>query len=76
MDEAIEDGVGDGGISDDFVPAVDGNLAGDDDRSPLVSVFDDLKEIAPLIVVQLLRSPVVQNEKIGRQGVTADTPES
>ena len=33
VDEAIEDGVGDGGIADDFVPAIDGHLAGDDERS-------------------------------------------
>ena len=30
VDEAIEDGICDGGISDDFIPSVDGHLAGDD----------------------------------------------
>lgn len=65
VDEAIEDGVGDGRIADDFVPAVDGDLAGDDGRSPLISIFDDLQEIAPLIIVELFWSPIIQNEKIG-----------
>jgi len=32
MDDAIENGVGERGISDDLVPGVDGELAGDDSR--------------------------------------------
>ena len=31
MDEAIEDGIGDGWIADDFVPLLDRHLTGDDD---------------------------------------------
>src|SRR5260370_8213909 len=69
VDEAIEDGVGDGGISDDFVPAIDGQLAGDDDRTGLISVLDDLEQIAALIGVERLRSPVIKNE----QSETSDT---
>lgn len=53
MHEAVEDGVSDGGISDDLVPEVDGNLAGDDGRAPLIAVLDDLEEIAALFVVEL-----------------------
>jgi hypothetical protein len=51
--EAIEDGVGDGRISDDLVPSVDRNLAGDDGRAPLVAILDDLEEVTTLIVVEL-----------------------
>lgn len=75
--EAIEDGVGDGGIADDFIPVVDRDLAGDDDRAPLVAVFDDLEEVAALIVVELFRSPIVEDEQVGsgeglqRPGVSA-----
>ena len=43
VDEAIEDCVGDGGISDNFVPAIDGQLAGDDDRTSFISVLDAVK---------------------------------
>ncbi len=64
VDEAIEDCVGDGGISDNFVPAIDGQLAGDDDRTSFISVFDDLEQIAALIGVERLRSPVIKNEQI------------
>ena len=64
VDEAIEDCVGDGGISDNFVPAIDGQLAGDDDRTSFISVLDDLEQIAALIGVERLRSPVIKNEQI------------
>ena len=61
VDEAIEDCVGDSGISDNFVPAIDGQLAGDDDRTGFISVLDDLEQIAALIGVERLRSPVIKN---------------
>lgn len=64
VDEAIEDCVGYGGISDNFVPAIDGQLAGDDDRTSFISVLDDLEQIAALIGVERLRSPVIKNEQI------------
>lgn len=51
-------------ISDNFVPAVDGQLAGDDDRTSFISVLDDLEQIAALIGVERLRSPVIKNEQI------------
>ena len=30
VDQTIEDGIGQGGVSDDFVPLIDGNLASDE----------------------------------------------
>ena len=51
VDEAIEDRVGDGGVSDDFVPAIDGQLAGDDDRAGFVSILDDFEQITALVGV-------------------------
>ena len=38
VDEAVEDGVGDGRIGDDIVPIFDRHLAGDDGRSALVAI--------------------------------------
>src|SRR5260370_5395234 len=64
VDAVIEDCVGDGGISDNLVPAIDGQLAGDDDRTSFISVLDDLEQIAALIGVERLRSPVIKNEQI------------
>lgn len=80
MNEAIENGVGDGGVADYFPPAIHGDLTGDNGRSPLVTVFDDLEEITPLIVIELFRPPVIENEKIDpceslqHSGVTAVAP--
>ena len=64
VDEAIEDCVCDCGIPDNFIPAIDGQLAGDDDRTSFISVLDDLEQIAALIGVERLRSPVIKNEQI------------
>jgi cold shock protein len=45
VDDAVEDGIGVGGIADQLVPFVDGDLAGDDRRSAAVAIFEDLKEV-------------------------------
>ena len=45
VDDAIEDGVGVGGIADQLVPFVDGDLAGDDRRSAAVAFFENLEQI-------------------------------
>ncbi len=59
VDKAVEDCIGDRRIADHVIPVIDGHLASDDGRSLLVAVLDDLQEIAPLLVVELLRTPVV-----------------
>lgn len=64
VDKAIEDRVGDSRISDDLIPALDGHLAGDDDRAPLVSILDDLEEVTALFVIELFRPP--QSSRIRR----------
>lgn len=46
VNEAIQDGIGQRWVCDDFVPAIQGHLTGDDRRATLVAVFDDLEEIA------------------------------
>src|ERR1700730_15881085 len=59
VDEAIEDCVGDRGISDDFVPAIDGQLAGDDDRTGFISALADLEQIAGLTqLIGEVREPI------------------
>src|SRR5665811_1368284 len=64
VDDAIEDCVGDGGISDNFIPAVDGQLAGDADRACFISVVEEHEHIAALIGVERLRSLVIKSEQI------------
>jgi hypothetical protein len=65
VQETVEDGVGDGGIADDLVPAIHGQLAGDDGGASLVAILDDLEQVAALLVVELLGSPVVEDEQVG-----------
>jgi len=50
MDEPVEDGVGEGGLADDFVPVPDGHLAGDEGGSAAIAVFNDLEEVASLLM--------------------------
>ncbi len=60
VDEAVEDGVGEGGVADDVVPSVDGDLAGDHGGAAAVAFLDDLEEIAALLGPERLETPVVE----------------
>ena len=55
MDDAIESGVGQGGIADHLVPAIDRDLTGDQQGSPVVAIIDDLEQIAALLGVERFR---------------------
>src|SRR5690606_3025948 len=57
--------VGEGWVADDFVPAVDGDLAGDQDGSTVVAILDDLQQIAPLVGVEGFWAPVVEDQQTG-----------
>ena len=65
MNDAVEDRVGERRDPDHVVPAIDGDLAGDDERSLVVAVFDDFEEIARLLGRQGFRPPIVQDEQFG-----------
>ena len=61
VDDAIEDGVGKSWIADDLVPALDRQLTGNENRTGVVAVLDDLEQIATLFGTELLWSPVVES---------------
>ena len=46
MQEAVEDGGGDGGVVEDVAPVGDVAVGGQDDRAVLVAARDDLEEVA------------------------------
>ncbi len=48
VDQAVEDGVGQRGVSYEVVPFVDGELAGGQCRACAVAVFEDLQQVAAL----------------------------
>src|SRR5580700_11821821 len=56
--DPVHDGVADRRVSDEFVPALHGNLVGHQQRTLLVTVFDDLQHVTPLLGGQRLRTPV------------------
>ena len=65
VDDAIEDGVGEGRLADDIVPLVEGELAGDERRAAAIAVLDDFHQIAPLVGDKPVRSPVIEDQQIG-----------
>lgn len=48
MHEAVEDGVGDGGVGEPLVPVFDGELTGDDGGAAAFAVFQDFEEVTAL----------------------------
>src|ERR687890_431757 len=64
VDDTIEHGVGECRDADDVVPAVDRDLARDQERAGLVAILDDLEEVAGLLWEQRLGSPIVEHEQV------------
>ena len=70
MDDTIEDGVCQSGISHEFVPAIDGKLAGYDQRAGVVAILDNFQQVALLLGQQWFRSPVIEYEQIDAAELT------
>ena len=64
MNDAVEDGVGERGNGDQVMPAVHGNLAGDDERALVVAVLDDFEEVAGLLGGERFGAPIVEDEQL------------
>ena len=65
VDQAVQDGVGVGGIANDFMPGGQRELGGDDRRSAGVSLFEDFEQIMTGAGVEGFEAEVVENEQIG-----------
>src|SRR5947208_11142003 len=65
VDEAVENGVGIGRVSDDLMPFVDRDLAGQDGRAASVAFFEDLVEIAAGTAVERFEAPIVEDQELG-----------
>ena len=59
MQEAVEDGVGQGGLADVLMPVIDRQLTGDQRGSPVMPVLDDLHQVVTLLAGQRLDAPVI-----------------
>ena len=64
VDDAVEDGVGEGGIADHIVPAVDWELTGDQGSAAAVAFFGDLEQVMPLFGTEGFEAPVVEDEEL------------
>src|SRR5260221_2460526 len=64
VDEAVEDGIGVGWVTDDLVPLVDRHLAGEDGRAAAVAFFEDLVEIAACTAVERFEAPIVEDHEL------------
>ena len=64
VDETAESRVGESRIADDFVPLLDRNLACDDNRGALVTIFEDFEKIALFDMGERREAPVIQNQKL------------
>ena len=64
VDEAVEDGIGVGGITDHFMPSGDGELAGDERRAAPISVLEDFEQMVTGVAIERFEPPVVEDEEI------------
>ena len=65
MDDAVENAVGQGGIANHLMPAIDRDLAGDEQGSSVVAIVDDLEQIAALLGVERFRPPIIDDQQAG-----------
>ena len=60
VDEAIQDGVGVGGVAYGLMPAIHGKLGRDDCGAASVSLLEDFEEVVASARIERLQAPVVE----------------
>ena len=65
VDQAVEDGVGDGGIADLLVPVIHGKLTGEDGGGMAVPLLDDLQKIPSFGVGHGGETQIVNHQDMG-----------
>ena len=65
MHEPIEDGIAEGGVADNVMPVIDGELAGDEGGAPTVAVLEHLEEISAFGLVEGLEPEVIDEQSSG-----------
>jgi hypothetical protein len=64
VDKAIADGIGDGGLDEELVPALGRDLRRDDRRGLVVPVLEDLDQVTELAVLHGREQEVVEDEHV------------
>ena len=65
VDEAIQNGIREGGIAEGFVPVFHGELTGDDGGAIAVPVIEEFQLVAALFIGQRAKTPVVEDHDVG-----------
>ena len=65
MDQPVQDGIGEGGISNDIMPVLEGELAGNEGGSPAGPVLDDFQQVSAFGLVQGGQAIVVNGQQVG-----------
>src|SRR4030095_1068353 len=73
VEQPIADGVGQRRLPGVVMPLARGELARDDRRAAAVAVLENLKEIAPLLILHGREAPVVENEDIHARELAEQT---
>jgi hypothetical protein len=63
VNDAVEDRVAERGVGDHLVPFADRHLAGDQQRSAVIAVVDDLEQIAAMLGIERLRAPIIDDQQ-------------
>lgn len=77
MDQAVEDGIGQGRVADGGMPVRHGQLAGDDGRAAAMAVIDDFQQVAATLIGERCQSPIINDQHLGSRhlgqglGITA-----
>ena len=47
------------------MPTIDRDLAGDQQRSPVAAIVDDLEQVAALLRIERFRPPIIDDQEAG-----------
>src|SRR5712664_529111 len=64
VDQAVHDGVAEGGIADALVPVFHRHLTGEERGAPPRAILDHLQQIAPFAIPDWRQPPVVEDQEI------------
>jgi len=67
VDDAVEDGVGQGRVADQVAPAVDRDLASQQRGAAAVAIFDDLQHVVALLGPEGFEAPIVEDQQLEDQ---------
>src|ERR1700730_18161592 len=64
VNDPVEDGVGEGWLAGQVMPAIDRDLAGDQGGAAAVAVLDNLQHVMTLLGPQRLEPPIIEDEEL------------